>query len=132
MMPGYHIPSKKRVLKALRDVLGKRRVVSSQRQLKNLLDRAMAKDGAYRVSGPRARRVTLNSGLVEMEIECRETQDLKSLFNCPVCGHRLKLVKNMTVFGGTVTLGYKCDYCPYWTGLKRRVPTRYTFTRIAK
>lgn len=131
-MPGYHIPSKKKVLGALRDVLGERRVVSSQRQLKRLLDGAMARDGPYRVSGPRARRIALDSGLVDMEVECRETHDLKSLFNCPVCGRRLKLVKNMTVFGGTVTLGYRCGHCPYWTGLKRRVPTRYTFTRIAR
>ncbi len=131
-MPGYHIPSRQRVLRTLRDILGRRRVVSSQRQLKELLDRGMAKEGDYRVSGPRARRIALDSGLVDMEIECRETHELKSLFNCPVCGHRLKLVKNMTVFGGTVNLGYRCQHCPYWTGLKRRVPTRYIFTRIAK
>jgi len=31
--------------------------------------------------------------------------------------------------GGTVTLGYRCERCKYWTGLKRRVPTRYIFTR---
>ncbi len=128
-MPGYHIPSKRRVLRALKQVLGKRRVISSQRELKALLERVMAKDGDYLVSGPRARKIAYGSGLVGMEIECRETHELKSLFNCPVCGHRLKLVKNMTVFGGTVNLGYRCEYCPYWTGLKRRVPTRYIFTR---
>ncbi len=113
----------------MKQVLGKRRVISSQRELKALLERVMAKDGDYLVSGPRARKIAYGSGLVGMEIECRETHELKSLFNCPVCGHRLKLVKNMTVFGGTVNLGYRCEYCPYWTGLKRRVPTRYIFTR---
>ena len=35
----------------------------------------------------------------------------------------------MTVFGGTVTLGYRCSRCGYWTGLRKRVPTRYVFTR---
>ncbi len=131
-MPGYHIPSQERILRALGKVLGKRRVISSQRELKSLLDRAMSGDGEYRVSGPRARRIAYGSGLVDMEIECRETQELKSLFNCPVCSHRLKLVKNMTVFGGTVTLGYKCPHCPYWTGIRRRVPTRYIFTRATE
>lgn len=89
----------------------------------------MAKDGAYRVSEPRARRLAFDSDLVDMEIECRETHELRSLFKCPVCGRRLKMVKNMTIFGGTVTLGYTCPHCPYWTGIHRRVPTRYIFTR---
>lgn len=131
-MPGYHIPSRESVLEALKEVLGRRRVVSSQRELKGLLDRAMSRHGQFRVSGPRARRIAFDSGLVDMEIECRETHELKSMFKCPVCSHRLKLVKNMTVFGGTVTLGYKCPHCPYWTGLRRRVPTRYIFTRVIR
>ncbi|MCJ2520801.1 MAG: hypothetical protein LN412_07665 [Candidatus Thermoplasmatota archaeon] len=130
-MPGYRIPSTERVLKALREVLGKRRTVSSQKELKELLDRTMARDGGFRVSGPRARRIAYDSGLAKMEIEFRETHELKSLFKCPVCGHRLKLIKNMTVFGGTVTLGYKCQHCPYWTGIRRRVPARYIFTRAS-
>lgn len=130
-MPRYAIPSRRRVLRALERVLGARRVIPSQRELKALLDRAMRGDGPYRVSGPRARRIAYDSGLVTLEIECRETHELKSLFKCPVCGHRLKRVRNMTVFGGTVTLGYQCSHCPYWTGINRRVPTRYTFTRAA-
>jgi hypothetical protein len=35
--------------------------------------------------------------------------------------------QNETIFGGKVTLGYKCRACGYWTGLKRRVPVRYIF-----
>lgn len=128
-MPGYQIPSDQRVLRALGEVLGKRRAVSSQRELKELLEGAMSRDGDYRVSGPRARHLAYESGKVEMQIECRESPELKSLFNCPVCGRRLTMVKNMTVFGGTVTLGYKCTHCPYWTGIHRRIPTRYVFTR---
>lgn len=131
-MPRYRIPQKEMVLRALQEVLGSRRIISSQRELKALLDQQLSKEGDYRVSGARARRIAFDSGLVNMEIECRETHEFKSLFKCPVCGHRVKLVKNMTIFGGTVTLGYKCPHCPYWTGLRRRVPTRYTFTRAAR
>jgi uncharacterized protein with PIN domain len=73
--------------------------------------------------------LALESGLVELEVRCKEVPGLRSLFRCPVCGHRLKRVKNMTVFGGSVTVGYRCPNCPYWTGMRRRVPTRYIFTR---
>ncbi|MFQ6013217.1 MAG: hypothetical protein ACE5LS_06200 [Thermoplasmata archaeon] len=131
-MPSYRIPSRARVEGALQRVLGRRKTITSQRELKELLDREMAREDGYRVSGPRARRIAYDSGLVRMEIESRETQEMRTLHRCPVCGHRLDLVKNMTVFGGTVTLGYRCRNCPYWTGLKRRVPTRYTFTRKAQ
>lgn len=131
-MPGYRIPSRERVRDALRRVLARQKRISSQRQLKELLEREMANEEDYRVSGPRARDVAFESGLVEMEVECRETEERGGLHRCPVCRTRLERVKNRTVFGGTVTLGYDCPRCPYWTGLRRRVPTRYIFTRRAE
>ena len=47
---------------------------------------------------------------------------------CPVCGGQMKAMKNITIYGGTVTLGHKCKRCGYWTGKTRRVPSRYIFT----
>lgn len=128
-MPGYRIPSRERVLQALQRVLARRTTVPSQRELKEFLEAEMGKEEDYRVSGPRARRIAFDSGLVALEVACRETDERRSLVRCPVCSHRVRRVRNMTVFGGTVTLGYACTHCPYWTGLKRRVPSRYTFTR---
>jgi prepilin signal peptidase PulO-like enzyme (type II secretory pathway) len=128
-MPSYRIPSRERVMGALRIVLGKRKTVTSQRELKELLDREMSREDGYRVSGQRARRIAYDSGLVTMEIDTRESEEVRTPPRCPVCDHRMDRVKNMTVFGGTVTLGHRCRNCPYWTGLKRRIPTRYTFTR---
>ncbi|MCJ2531418.1 MAG: hypothetical protein LN413_03775 [Candidatus Thermoplasmatota archaeon] len=128
-MPSYRIPSRERVVGALERVLGRRRTIVSQRELKELLDSEMAQEDGYRVSGPRARRIAYDSGLVNMEIESREGKEVGTPHRCPVCGHRMNRVKNMTIFGGTVTLGHRCRNCPYWSGLKRRVPTRYTFTR---
>jgi hypothetical protein len=29
-----------------------------------------------------------------------------------------------------VELGFKCTKCPYWTGPRKRVPVRYTFTML--
>lgn len=128
-MAAYAIPSEEDLVEAIKGVLGERKVIPSQRELKALLDHRMGSKGNFRVSGPRARLVALEAGLVDLQIHCRETGDVRSLFRCPVCGHRLKRVRNMTVFGGSVTLGYRCSQCPYWTGLRRRVPVRYVFTR---
>jgi len=45
---------------------------------------------------------------VVVEILWRDTAEIRSLIKCPVGGARLKKVRNMTVYGGTVTLGYRC------------------------
>ena len=104
-------------------------MVDSQRRLKFLVEKDLKGQEKYQVGQPRLRLLAIDSGLVDLEIHCRDTDEMRSLVKCPVCGERLQKVRNMTVFGGTVTLGYRCDRCTYWTGLKRRVPTRYVFTR---
>lgn len=132
----YKIPSDGQVIEALREVFGKRRVVTSQRALKTLVDkelRAMLDEGGkktdYRVGETRLRALVLKSSVADLDIHCRETVRKTSLGKCPVCRSKLKRVKNLTVYGGTVTLGYHCKTCGYWTGLKQRVPTKYVFTR---
>jgi len=130
-MPEYRIPSDERIKESLARVFAVRHEVDSQRKLKALVEKDLRGEEIFRVGGTRLRRIAIDSGLVDLEIRCRETQETKSLIRCPVCGERLRRVRNMTVFGGTVTLGYRCSRCHYWTGLKRRVPTRYVFTRRA-
>jgi len=38
-----------------------------------------------------------------------------------------KRVKNLTIWGGEVTIEFRCNKCGYWTGKKKRIPTRYVF-----
>jgi len=133
----YKIPSDRQVIEALRGVFKKRRMVGSQQMLKKLADKELretlkdeeGRKATYKVSQPRLRRLTIKSGVADIDIHTRESVMKTSLGNCPVCASRLKRVKNLTVFGGTVTLGYQCKTCGYSTGLKQRVPTRYVFTR---
>lgn len=128
-MPEYRIPSDERVRESLGRVFATRHAVDSQRRLKRLVEKDLKTEEIFRVGEVRLRQLAIDSGLVDLEIRCRETEDRKSMVRCPVCTVRLRRVRNMTVFGGTVTLGYRCPRCGYWTGLKTRVPTRYVFTR---
>ncbi len=130
-MSSYRIPGDQVVREALARVLTARHQVTSQRQLKRLVERDLKGDEKYRVGARRLRLAAIDSGLAALEIHTRETVERKAQVKCPVCGARLRKVRNMTVFGGTVTLGYRCDRCRYWTGLRKRVPTRYIFTRKA-
>lgn len=125
----YRIPKDEQILAALRRATDLKPTVDSQRKLKRLVDGELRGDEAYKVGEERLRRIAIDSKLFDLRILTRETPERKSLVNCPVCGSRLGRLRNMTVFGGTVTLGYRCGRCGYWTGLHRRVPVRYIFAR---
>ena len=128
-MPEYRIPPDDVIKAALARVFQTRHEVTSQRALKRLIERDLRGPENFRVGEERVRHLAIDSGLVTLEIHTREADQRKSLTKCPVCGERVKRLKNMTVFGGTVTLGFKCPKCGYRSGLRRRVPIRYVFTR---
>ena len=129
LMPKYRIPKKEQVLDALKSILARRRMVNSQRELKKLVEEELQSDEMYKVGEKRLRYIILDSNIADVDIHCRESPEKRHLSKCPVCGTKLKKVRNLTVFGGTVTLGFKCSRCTYWSGLRRRIPMRYVFTR---
>ncbi|UCD92366.1 MAG: hypothetical protein JSV43_00065 [Methanobacteriota archaeon] len=128
-MPDYRVPKNEQVLDALKSIFLRRRVVNSQRELKKLVEKELRSDEEFKVGEQRLRHVVLDSDLLDVDIHCRESLEKRHLTKCPVCGSKLKKVRNLTVFGGSVTLGFKCPRCAYWSGLRKRVPMRYVFTR---
>ncbi|MCK5458288.1 MAG: hypothetical protein KAI20_00225 [Thermoplasmatales archaeon] len=124
----YHIPSDEKIIKAVTKVLKKYRTVSSQHRLKELVENELkTKNDEFHVSGSRIRNLVLKSGLVRIEIHSREGDPNKVLSRCPVCNNSLKRVKNLTIWGGEVTIEFRCSNCGYWTGKKKRIPTLYVF-----
>jgi DNA-directed RNA polymerase subunit RPC12/RpoP len=125
----YRKPSDTEILDAVKDALRRHGVINSQRKFAELVLRELRRhDPDYSVSEPRIRRLALANDLVTVETRTRESGEKTSAASCPVCGGRTERIKNLTVYGGTVTRGYRCRACGYWTGLKRRVPTLYIFT----
>lgn len=126
----YKIATEEMTLVALRNVFAKQKSVSSQRSLKRLVDKELASSGdPYRVGERRLRLLVLEHNMAKIEMDYREVESRMAMALCPVCGQRLTIARNMTVFGGTVTLGYRCKKCGYSTGTKRKIPVRYTFIR---
>ena len=124
----YHIPSDKQIYNALLKVFQKFRTIQSQNCLKKLVyDELNIGNKTYGISNKRLRNIALESGFVKLEIHSREGDPKKLLSKCPVCGNVLGRVKNLTIWGGEVTIEYKCNKCGYWTGKKKRIPTRYVF-----
>ncbi len=124
----YHIPSDEQIEKALVKVLNKFHTVQSQSRLKQLINKSLdTKKKKFGVTGERIRKVAISSDFVRLEIHSREGDPKKLLTKCPVCEGHLKKVKNLTIWGGEVTIEFRCSTCGYWTGKKKRVPTRYVF-----
>jgi len=124
----YHIPSDKQIQTALRRVFKNFRTVQSQNRLRKLVtDELNTKKKAFGVSEKRLRNIAIKSNFVKLEIHSREGDPKKILSKCPVCGNILGRVKNLTIWGGEVTIEFRCSNCGYWTGKKKRIPTRYVF-----
>ena len=124
----YHIPSDIQIETALQKVFKKIRTVQSQNKLKKFVTEELnTKKKKFGVSGSRLRNIAIKSGFVKLEIHSREGDPKKILAKCPVCGSVLQRVKNLTIWGGEVTIEFRCSNCGYWSGKKKRIPTRYVF-----
>ncbi|KAA0007697.1 MAG: hypothetical protein J7L32_06305 [Thermoplasmata archaeon] len=116
------------VVKALKNIFKKQKVVPSQHKLKMLVDSYLKTKKTVRlVSEQRLRNIAVRSGFIKLEIHSRDGDPERVLTKCPVCGSVLKRVKNLTIWGGEVTIEFRCPVCGYWTGKKKRIPTRYVF-----
>ena len=124
----YQILSDEQISVALQKVLKEARSIQSQSLLKKLVvDEFKKKKKKIGLTPHRLRRIALKNSHVSLEIHSREGDPDKILQGCPVCDHPLKKVKNLTIWGGVVTIEFSCPYCGYWTGKKKRIPTRYIF-----
>jgi len=129
----YRLADDEALLTALREALAGRQTMGSQRELRQRVLAELRKiDPGLTVGGPRLRRLAITSGIARIEIEWRESDRRKARSRCPVCQSQLKPTRNETVFGGTVTLGFRCPKCPFSSTLNRREPTRYIFTKKAQ
>src|SRR2546430_17736794 len=128
-MPSYRIPNDDRIRDSLVRVFSTRPMVDSQRKLKQLVEKDLKGDEKYRVGEPRLRLLAIDSGLLDLEIRCRDTDEMRSLIKCPVCGARLKKVRNMTVYGGNVSPWDRRERCKNLSRLERCAPTRDHFSR---
>ena len=124
----YRIPSDEQIESALRKVFEKVHTVQSQNKLKELIAEELnTKKEIFGVSGTRLRNIAIKSDFLKLDIHSREGDPKKIMTKCPVCSAVLKRVKNLTIWGGEVTIEFNCPKCGYWTGKKKRIPTRYAF-----
>jgi hypothetical protein len=71
---------------------------------------------------------TVKNSVAVKKTKGRKKKKEPKLNACPVCGSKVKKIKNKTLKGGSVTAGFKCTMCPYHTSLPVRIPAKYTFS----
>ncbi|MCI4350840.1 MAG: hypothetical protein L3K15_04945 [Thermoplasmata archaeon] len=94
-----------------------------------IVGRLQRVDPGLVVGGARLRRILLETTGVVVRVRYGERAGPPASDLCPVCRSPLRRIPNRTLEGGTVTVGYRCPRCGYWTHLRRRVPVRYIFER---
>ena len=124
----YKVPPSQVLAVAISEALRDTPTISSQRMLTQLVKAKLkGLDPEYSVTEPRVRKMAVTLNLVRLEIKTRDSGIKRRMIVCPVCGSHMQRVRNGTIYGGSVILGYKCSTCPYSTGRTKEVPTQYTF-----
>lgn len=124
----YRVPTAEVLAVAIADVLREHGAITSQKLFARFVrEKLHCLDKDYSVTEERVRMIAIQSGLVTVEVETRDTGIRVRGGRCPVCDSRMRKVRNSTLYGGSVILGYRCTSCSYKMGTTKRVPVRYTF-----
>lgn len=129
----YRIPDDELLTDAIANVLLRCKTITSQREISDLVLAEINRGSEipYRVSGNRIRRLSIQKGLVSLDIEYRESpSELPDV--CPVCGKGLDPVVNSTLDGGSAVIMKKCGSCGYSANARSSIPSRYTFNMKAR
>jgi DNA-directed RNA polymerase subunit RPC12/RpoP len=118
------------VVAAIAVVFSKRDKVETQRRLAQAVTAELArrKPGA-RVGGARARQLAIRSGIARVEMRLKEADGIDKVAACPVCGSKVRRVRNRTLSGGSVLTGLRCSECGWKSGRKLQLPSKYVFHR---
>ena len=125
----YTIPDENVVADVLLKIMRAEIMIKSQAELKKLVSMHLNRiNPAYRISEKRIRKIAIRNPAIMVEIRYKTTdREVTDLRICPVCGNNMEKLENMTLDGEKIIIGFKCIFCPYWTGKKLRVPIRYIF-----
>ncbi len=126
----YSIPKDGDVVLAIRNVLARFKAMRSQRELREKVEQELNFGGGnFHVGEQRVRKLAVISGVAKLKVHTRATGKPGKMNGCPVCGQKLTASRNMTVYGKTITTGYRCPKCEYWTESRNlRLPSRYEFS----
>ena len=125
----YELPKEEEIRNAIYFALKKNKNFPSLVRLrKAVLDELKKMNKNYKISMRRVRIIAARSGFVRISFKTKPSN--KKLKFCPICGGKLEKIKNYSLLGEEVIIGYKCNLCTYKSGIKNEMPTRYSFQLV--
>jgi len=122
------IPSKQKVIQAIKKVLSTRIKVESQEELARLAEAILRKENrGYVLTPTRAKRIALEIPEVEVKAKTKKSHSLVKIDKCPICGSPITPIKVKNLLGKNIIIGYKCTKCGYQSDLESFVPMKYEF-----
>ena len=126
----YRIPSDDTVARAIENCLARTSRMRSQREMCDIgSSELLCEDPTYRIGAERIRRIGLKRKLMSVEISYASTGRPLGM-TCPVCGSKLRSIRNMTLYGETVELERNCSLCGFSARGDAARPARYRITRL--
>ncbi len=124
----YRRPSDTEIVDAIKEALRRHGIINSQKKMRELVLKELHRhDPDYSVGEVRVRKLAIRNHLATVVTKGRSSKEKTVANACPVCNGKMRRTKNLNLYGGTVNMGYKCEACGYWTGIKKRVPSLYVF-----
>ena len=122
------VPTDGQISEAVSAALRRHRRIESQKELRTLTVAELGRLGyGTQATAVRIRKVAINSGAAEVEIEYRASQSgLPDV--CPVCGSAMDSVKGVGLDGGVREIRRGCSSCPFTVSGKPKGPAKYIFT----
>ena len=130
--PRFHRPATEAVARAARRVVrGERASFPSLAAFRAAVLESLRRDEPLAAVGPeRLRRLLVEVPGVRLSVRYAERSDGPLPERCPVCASALEAIRNRTLSGETIILGRRCPRCRYWTHAARRMPVRYSVSRV--
>ncbi|KAA0000294.1 MAG: hypothetical protein FE047_01755 [Thermoplasmata archaeon] len=121
----YKLPTEEEIRGAIYGAMKKKKSFSSLTSLREEVLKELKKlDASYTVSLKRTRILAARSGFIRVEVKKKHTN--KKIENCPVCGGKLEKIRNMSLLGEKIVIGYVCKSCRYKSKVNE-LPLRYSF-----
>lgn len=127
-MPKRKIPPKDMVVSIMKEVMQRRRVVTTLNELWTLVMTNLKKiNRRFAISPQRVKKMAVQTP--EIEIKAKTRRSKTKVTSCPVCKNGLGKIYGKNLLGKKMHSGYRCKNCGYRTGVKVTVPMKYIFIR---
>ncbi len=122
------IPSKSKVVEAVKGVLSTHLKMESQQELARHVVRLLRKEEkGYSLSPMRVKRIALTMPEIEVKAKTKKTVKLQDITNCPVCESSIRSLTVKNLLNKEIAIGYRCTSCGYESDLEAFMPMKYKF-----